>query len=236
MQRFADIIAGLNGSVVTVDNAEWDKRYDVLKHTFRTLVQMSAAHDEEFSNVDFKIIAFDTIGTLKQWARVSVQGRVHEIQEPMASDRKVGQSVVDFFLRNMRGQGVRVKLVANSEDLPTFNVGDELLLRNIKVNDSGEQLYADLEDMTEGQSLGATTLGVSSRFDGHHHLAPAATFASTRLLRRNASDHAFSFFMQMTASSGGRRVLTLPSQELMALVSFKRNRALCWCGMDFEYW
>ena len=60
--------------------------------------------------------AFDAIGTLKQWSRVSVQGRVHEIQEPMESDRKVGHMFVEFFLQNIRGQGVRVKLVAISEN------------------------------------------------------------------------------------------------------------------------
>ena len=80
---------------------------------------------------------------------LSVQGRVHEIQDPMASDHKVGQRSLDFFLQNIRGQGVRVKLVASSEELRTFNVGDELLLQNIKVNSGGEQLYADLDDVVE---------------------------------------------------------------------------------------
>ena len=88
----------------------------------------------------------------------------------MESDRKVGQSVVDFFLQNMSGQGVRVTLVATSEDLPTFNVGDELLVRNIKVNNSGEQLYADLDDMTEvevlEQPLGSYPVGLTAPSPG----------------------------------------------------------------------
>ena len=105
VQKFADVITGLKGSVVTVDNTEWDKRYSALKHTAQTLVQRTEAC-QLWSDVDFKITAFEAIGTLKQWSRVIVQGRVHEIQEPMESDRKVGQMCVDFFLLNMRGHGV----------------------------------------------------------------------------------------------------------------------------------
>ena len=71
----------------------------------------------------------------------------------------------------MSGQGVRVNLVATSEDLPTFNVGDEVFQRNIKVNNSGEQLYADLDDTTEvevlEQSLGFYPVGLTGTITWH---------------------------------------------------------------------
>ena len=64
-----------------------------------------------------------------------------------------------------------MKLVATSEDLPTFNVGDELPLRNIKVNNSREQLYVDLEDMTEvevlEQPLGFYPVGLTGTITWH---------------------------------------------------------------------
>ena len=154
VQKIATELSALKGSIITLDNVVWDAKYSVLKHVPGTLMQRSNQWDGQFSDVDFKLTLFHMIGTLKAWSRLSVQGCLHSLEVAQASERTMGQSYFDCFLQNRTGQGVRVRIVAYDDLLPQLEEGQEIILRNAKINTGSEALHADLGDLSELEVLG----------------------------------------------------------------------------------
>ena len=78
----------------------WDGKYCVLKHGPATLVQQTDDYEEHFAGVSFQFDIFHVIGTVKPWTRISVQGCIHSLEAPQASERESGQSYCDYLLQN----------------------------------------------------------------------------------------------------------------------------------------
>ena len=78
-------------------------------------------------------MSFDTLTSLQPWARASLRGVVHSSDEPEESDRYPGKSVFELLLSDSRNQGVRVRVVGFSNQMPEIEKGREAVLRNAKV-------------------------------------------------------------------------------------------------------
>lgn len=89
------------------------------------------------------------MGNFKAWSRLSVIGCIRELQDPLPSERHMGQCYVDFFLQSRRGSGVAVRVSAGSAEMPDLVEDKEVFLKNFKVNADREQLYGDLADLSE---------------------------------------------------------------------------------------
>ena len=88
-----------------------------------------------------------------------MQGKVHSIEAEQPSERKLGQSYFDCFVMNPDGQGVRVRVVSSSDQLPRLEKDDEIIIRNCKINSNSEALHADLSDLCEIGVLGRPVSG-----------------------------------------------------------------------------
>ena len=116
---------------------------------------MTRQCDEQFADVGFKLSFFHMIGAAKPWSRLSVQGCIHSLEMPQASERKLGQTYCDCFLQNQAGQAVKVRMVACNTPMPLLQERQEIIVQNGKVNSTSETLYADMDDLCDVQVLDA---------------------------------------------------------------------------------
>ena len=154
VQKVSPRLGSLKGKVVKLENVVWDGRYGVLKHGHGTVVQEAEEYEEDFADANFQFSQFHEIGTVKLWARISLQGCIHSVDIPQPSERKTGQSFCEFLLQNENGQAVRVKMVACHVPLPVLEARQEVCVLNCKVNSTTESLYVDLDDLCEVQIKG----------------------------------------------------------------------------------
>ena len=149
VQRCFEQVTALGGQVASVSNTVFEKKYGTLSHGQNSLVQAIPGYDEEFDGVDFQVEELENVGNFKAWSRLSVIGCIRELQDPLPSERHMGQCYVDFFLQSRRGSGVAVRVSAGSAEMPDLVEDKEVFLKNFKVNADREQLYGDLADLSE---------------------------------------------------------------------------------------
>ena len=154
VQKVSPNLGLLKGKVITLENVMWDGKYCVLKHGPATLVQETDEYEELFTGVNFQFSVFHVIGTVKPWTRISLQGCVHSLDIPQASERRSGQSFCELLLQNEAGQAVKVKMVACHVPLPVLQERQKISVLNCKVNSATETLYADMDDLCEVQIKG----------------------------------------------------------------------------------
>ena len=90
--KVAGTLSGLQGKVISLHSVVWDSKYSTLKHGPATYLQMTGQWDEQFADVGFKLSSFHMIGAAKPWSRLSVQGCIHSLEMPQASELTLGQS------------------------------------------------------------------------------------------------------------------------------------------------
>ena len=129
----ANAVTPFLNNVVSLARAGWDNKRGTLKHLQGTVVQSIITDSEEFDAIDFKFLSFETLTSLQPWARASLRGVVHSSDEPEESDRYPGKSVFELLLSDSRNQGVRVRVVGFSNQMPEIEKGREAVLRNAKV-------------------------------------------------------------------------------------------------------
>ena len=129
----ANAITPLLNNVVSRQRAGWDNKRGTLKHLPGTVIQSITTVSEEFDATDFKWLAFEIITSLQSWARASVRGVVHSSDEPEESDRYPGKSYTDFLLRDVRKQGIRLRVVESSNHMPMIEKNQVAVLRDAKV-------------------------------------------------------------------------------------------------------
>ena len=151
----AETLSGLQGKVITLHSVVWDSKYSTLKHGPATYLQMTRQCEEQFADVGFKLSFFHMIGAAKPWSRLSVQGCIHSLEMPQASERKLGQTYCDCFLQNQAGQPVKGRMVACNTPMPLLQERQEIIVQNGKVHSTSETLYADMDDLCDVQVLDA---------------------------------------------------------------------------------
>ena len=146
----ATMMCPLVGKAIRLYNAEWDGRRGMLKHTAATQVAV-LPEEHELHDVAFMYTPFDSIAAMTEWSRVSLEGFVNSLTEPVTSPKDANIWIREISMSDPQQRRVKARLVSRDKDAASVldkKADMHVQVNYAKVNVRSGTVYADLDDLT----------------------------------------------------------------------------------------